>query len=133
LFRSPDGGGGRGSLAHWRFADRERLAARRIIFDKRHDRLDANYGLGSRPWPARATQESTSPRRRRKGAAHLELARGCRRIVVSDQTFFRWRVRYGALKDDEAQRLRQLELENSRLKRIVAEKERPDGKRTCSW
>jgi putative transposase len=53
----------------------------------------------------------------------MTVAQVCRRIGVSDQTFFRWRVRYGALKDDEAQRLRQLELENSRLKRIVAEKE----------
>lgn len=35
----------------------------------------------------------------------------CKRIGVSDQTFFRWRIRYGALKEDEAQRLRQLELE----------------------
>jgi putative transposase len=55
--------------------------------------------------------------------AGMTVAQVCRRIGVSDQTFFRWRVRYGALKDDEAQRLRQLELENSRLKRIVAEKE----------
>lgn len=53
----------------------------------------------------------------------MTVAQVCRRIGVSGQTFFRWRVRYGALKDDEAQRLRQLELENSRLKRIVAEKE----------
>lgn len=53
----------------------------------------------------------------------MTVAQVCKRIGVSDQTFFRWRSRYGALKEDEAQRLRQLEVENARLKRIVAEKE----------
>lgn len=38
-----------------------------------------------------------------------------------DQTFYRWRLKYGALKEDEAQRLKALEQENSRLTRIVAE------------
>jgi putative transposase len=45
----------------------------------------------------------------------------CKRLGVSEQTFYRWRTRYGALKDDEAQRLKALEQENARLKRIVAE------------
>lgn len=45
----------------------------------------------------------------------------CKRLGVSDQTFYRWRLKYGALKEDEAQRLKALEQENARLKRIVAE------------
>ena len=45
----------------------------------------------------------------------------CKRLGVSEQTFYRWRVKYGALKEDEAQRLKALEAENARLKRIVAE------------
>jgi putative transposase len=45
----------------------------------------------------------------------------CKRLQVSEQTFYRWRTKYGALKEDEAQRLKALEQENSRLKRIVAE------------
>jgi putative transposase len=45
----------------------------------------------------------------------------CKRLQISDQTFYRWRLKYGALKEDEAQRLKALELENARLKRIVAE------------
>ena len=45
----------------------------------------------------------------------------CKRLGVSEQTFYRWRTKYGALKEDEAQRLKALELENARLKRIVAE------------
>jgi putative transposase len=49
------------------------------------------------------------------------IAQVCKHFGISDQTFFRWRTRYGALKEDEAQRLKALEQENGRLKRIVAE------------
>ena len=45
----------------------------------------------------------------------------CKKLGISEQTFYRWRQKYGALKEDEAQRLKALEQENSRLKRIVAE------------
>lgn len=45
----------------------------------------------------------------------------CKKLGVSEQTFCRWRLKYGALKEDEAHRLKALEAENSRLKRIVAE------------
>ena len=45
----------------------------------------------------------------------------CKRLGISDQTFYRWRIKYGALKEDEAQRLKALEQANSRLKKIVAE------------
>ena len=51
----------------------------------------------------------------------LTIPQACKRIGISDQTFFRWRTRYGALKEDEAQRLKALEQENARLKRIVAD------------
>jgi transposase-like protein len=49
------------------------------------------------------------------------IAQVCKRLGISDQTFFRWRIKYGALKEDEAQRLKALEAENARLKKIVAE------------
>src|ERR1700691_2276965 len=51
----------------------------------------------------------------------MTIPQACKRIGVSDQTFYRWRIKYGALKEDEAQRLKALEQENSRLKKIVAE------------
>ena len=51
----------------------------------------------------------------------LTIAQVCKRLKISDQTFFRWRTKYGALKEDEAQRLKALEQENARLKKIVAE------------
>jgi putative transposase len=54
-------------------------------------------------------------------AQGLTIPQLCKKLQISDQTFYRWRLRYGALKEDEAQRLKALEQENSRLKRIVAE------------
>ena len=54
-------------------------------------------------------------------AQGLTIPQTCKRLGISDQTFYRWRIKYGALKEDEAQRLKALEQENARLKRIVAE------------
>jgi transposase-like protein len=45
----------------------------------------------------------------------------CRRLEVSEATFYRWRAEYGGLKVDQARRLKELERENARLKRAVAE------------
>jgi putative transposase len=52
------------------------------------------------------------------GAAMAEL---CRRHGISQQTFYRWRQKYGGLDRGDAGRLRALEDENARLKRLVAE------------
>jgi len=52
------------------------------------------------------------------GAATGEL---CRRLGVSEQTLYRWKRKYGGLAVSEARRLRVLEEENARLKRLVAE------------
>ena len=45
----------------------------------------------------------------------------CRKAGVSVQTYYRWRKKYGGLMPSEMKRLKQLEEENSRLKRIVAD------------
>jgi putative transposase len=45
----------------------------------------------------------------------------CRRIGISDATFYHWKAKYGSLEVNEARRLRQLEDENGRLKKIVAQ------------
>lgn len=42
-------------------------------------------------------------------------------LEISEQTFHRWRARYGGMKADDARRLKELERENARLKRIVAD------------
>jgi len=45
----------------------------------------------------------------------------CRKHGISEQTFYRWKSKYGGLEVSEARRLRQLEEENARLKRMVAD------------
>ena len=44
-----------------------------------------------------------------------------RRKHTAEQTFYRWRTEYGGLKIDQARRLKQLETENGRLRRAVAD------------
>ena len=45
----------------------------------------------------------------------------CRDAQITVQTYYRWRKEFGGLKLDQAKRLKELEKENSRLKRLVAE------------
>ncbi len=45
----------------------------------------------------------------------------CRKMGISEQTFYRWKKKYGGLGVSELRRLRQLEEENRRLKRMVAD------------
>jgi len=45
----------------------------------------------------------------------------CKQLEVTEQTYYRWRKEYGGLRMDQAKRLRELERENSRLKRVVAD------------
>ncbi len=45
----------------------------------------------------------------------------CRKAGISEQTYYRWRKKYGGLMPSEMKRLKQLEEENGRLKRIVAD------------
>ncbi len=47
----------------------------------------------------------------------------CRNHGISEQTFYRWRKRYGGLSVREAKRLKELESENARLKRLLAERD----------
>jgi len=47
----------------------------------------------------------------------------CQALEVSEQTFHRWRNQYGGMKAQEAKRLRELEDENRRLKKLLAEAE----------
>ena len=56
-------------------------------------------------------------------AEGLSAAQAVRRIGVSEQTYYRWRKEYGGMQVDQAKRLKVLEKENTRLKRLVAEKE----------
>jgi len=44
-----------------------------------------------------------------------------KQLEVSEQTFYRWRNQFGGMKADDVKRLKELEAENARLKRIVAD------------
>ena len=60
-------------------------------------------------------------------ASEVELASGstvkqvAKKLGINEQTYYRWRKEYGGLRMDQAHRLKELERENSRLKKIVAE------------
>jgi putative transposase len=49
------------------------------------------------------------------------VANAVKQIEVTEQTYYRWRSEYGGLSLDQVKRLKQLELENARLKRAVAD------------
>ena len=51
------------------------------------------------------------------------VARACKQIGVTDQTYYRWRREYGGMKTNQAKRLKELERENTRLKRLLADAE----------
>ena len=58
--------------------------------------------------------------------AEIELAKGqsavevVRKLGITEQTYYRWRKEYGGLRLDQAKRLKELEKENVRLKKLVA-------------
>jgi transposase-like protein len=49
------------------------------------------------------------------------LAEVVRKLGITDQTYYRWRKEYGGLRTDQARRLKELEKENARLKKVVAD------------
>jgi putative transposase len=59
--------------------------------------------------------------------AEVEMAKGqraaevCRKLGIAEQTYYRWRKEYGSLRVDQVRRLKDLERENARLKKLVAD------------
>jgi transposase-like protein len=56
-------------------------------------------------------------------SAGRSIGQVCQALEVSEQTFHRWRNQYGGMKAGEAKRLKELEEENKRLKKLLAEAE----------
>ncbi len=60
-------------------------------------------------------------------AAEVELSKGhttgqiCRKLGITEQTYYRWRKQYGGTKVEQARRFKDLEAENARLKKLVAD------------
>jgi putative transposase len=57
----------------------------------------------------------------REAEAGRKVAEVCRKYGISEQTYHRWKQKYGGLQVSEAKRLKQLEDENRRLKKLVAD------------
>jgi putative transposase len=57
----------------------------------------------------------------KQAEAGVAVAELCRQNAISDATFYKWRSKFGGMQVAEARRLRSLEEENLRLKRLVAE------------
>jgi transposase-like protein len=51
----------------------------------------------------------------------MTIGEACRKVNVSEHTYYRWKKEYGRLHVDQAKRLKELERENSRLKKLVAD------------
>ena len=56
-------------------------------------------------------------------AAGQSTAAVCQKLEISEATWLRWKKQYGGMKSNEARRLRELELENRRLKELLADAE----------
>ena len=63
-------------------------------------------------------EPATGPRAMPNGAKVDDI---CRRHAISTATFYTWRKKYGGMEASDAKRLRQIEAENAKLKRIVAD------------
>ena len=57
----------------------------------------------------------------RESEAGLATGELCRKHGIAQQTFYRWKSKYGGMSVSEAQRLKQLEEENRKLKQMVAD------------
>ena len=72
-------------------------------------------------------KHSTEQIIRKLREAEVELAKGrsvqdvCKQLGVTNQTYYRWRKEYGGIRTDQARRLKELERENGRLKKVVAD------------
>ena len=51
----------------------------------------------------------------------LSIVEICRQLGVKEQTYYKWRKEYGGMRIDQAKRLKEVEQENSRLKKLVAD------------
>ena len=57
----------------------------------------------------------------KQAEAGMPIKELCRNGGISDATFYKWRAKFGGMQVSEAQRLRELESENAKLKRLLAE------------
>jgi putative transposase len=54
-------------------------------------------------------------------AKGMALSEVCRQLEITDVTYYRWRKEYGGLRVDQAKRLKEIEAENARLRKVIAD------------
>jgi type III secretion system FlhB-like substrate exporter len=93
---------------------------------ERESRGGANQGRQPMPRGKKELAEQIIPKLRE---VEVEVGRGktvleaVKKIGVTEQTYYRWKKKFGGLRIDQAKRLKELEKENSRLKRLLADAE----------
>jgi putative transposase len=87
---------------------------------KRRPRFHEDFAFYGRADYYRIAQPSG--RRKDRRAPHSASAQVSRELGISQATFFKWKQRFGGMTVSEAKRLRALEAENARLKRLLAER-----------
>ena len=76
---------------------------------------------GSAGGTRRIRSSASSPRATSSSPAGKELDEVCRHLEIAESTWHRWLAQYGGMKANDAKRLKELEAENARLKKLVAE------------
>ena len=51
----------------------------------------------------------------------MDIVSACRQVGITEQTYYRWRKKYGGMQMDQAKKYKELERENARLKKLVAD------------
>ena len=69
------------------------------------------------------SQDQITALLRRAETGEQSISALCREAGITETTFYRWRTRFGSMTVSEAQRLKALESENARLKRLLAERD----------
>jgi hypothetical protein len=83
--------------------------------------LERSFGDAEEEIQGRADRGATAPDRSVDVAGQSGAAVACREAGISQQSYYRWRKEYGGLELDQAKRMKDLERENVRLKRLVAD------------
>jgi putative transposase len=93
---------------------------RKVCEEARTRGRDRSRPLKSLPFPLKSNKEQIVGVLK-EAEAGVPMKDLCRRIGISEATFYHWKAKYGGLEVSETRRLRQLEEENGRLKKIVAQ------------
>jgi putative transposase len=96
-------------------------SARRFLYQLRCDKLEQEELFMARGKKHTAEQIVKLLRQVEVGVANGKtLPQACKEVEIVEQTYYRWRKEFGGLQVDQARRLKDLEHENAKLKRLVA-------------